>query len=189
MVVQVYSFDLYLHCRVHDCWNLTDVFPSKMWSPGFGCCDQLFYLFMIYNGPIRFSIPQRLSYNTSNRIRAQQGKLVGMPLLRKFSSTKMFRDCKLWGPQLVMVLHDNSNFAHVLLFLRKYLLLFWNWFYEIFLVGFFWASCTILRLFVWRFLWWHFTLWNWTALILELFRTMVCVVNFIFEVFFLIFDI
>ena len=107
-----------------------------------------------------------------------------MPLLRKFSSTKMFRDCKLWGPQLVVVLHENSNFANVLLFLRKYLLLFWNWFCEIFLVGFFWASCTILRLFVWRFLWWHFTPWNWTALILELFRTMVCVVNFISEVFF-----
>ena len=96
----------------------------------------------------------------------------------------MFRDCKLWGPQLVVVLHENSSFANVLLFLRKYLLLFWNWFCEIFLVGFFWASCTILRLYVWRFLWWHFTLWNWTALILELFRTMVCVVNLISEVFF-----
>ena len=96
----------------------------------------------------------------------------------------MFRDCKLWGPQLVMVLHDNSSFANVLYILRKYLLLFWTWFCEIFLVGFFWASCTVLRLFVWRFLWWHFTLWDWTALILELFRTMVRVVNFISEVFF-----
>ena len=70
------------------------------------------------------------------------------------------------------------------IFLESIYCCFEHWFCEIFLVGFFWANCTILQLFVWRFLWWHFTPWNWTALILELFRTMVCVVNFISEVFF-----